>query len=71
MTGQNSEYSGVDSEAMIEQARKSGLSYNEAKERIAKTTGGRDTHIYSDTDVEAVRKQNEQSEMNKSDFTHR
>lgn len=71
MTGQNSEYSGVDSEAMIEQARKSGLSYNEAKEWIAKTTGGRDTHIYSDTDVEAVRKQNEQSEMNKSDFTHR
>lgn len=71
MTGQNSEYSGVDSESMIEQARKSGLSYNEAKEWIAKTTGGRDTHIYSDTDVEAVRKQNEQSEMNKSDFTHR
>lgn len=59
----NRKYSavGTDIEAIKEQARKSGLSYNEAKEWIAKTTGGRDTHIYSDTDVEAVKKQNDLS----------
>ncbi|MBO1001337.1 hypothetical protein ACFSKI_14865 [Pseudogracilibacillus auburnensis] len=55
----------VDLEAMKEQARRSGLSYNEAIEWIAKTTGGRDTHIYSDTDIAAVKKQNEQSEHKK------
>ena len=56
---------GTDIEAVKEQARKSGLSYNEAKEWIARTTGGRNTNIYSDTDVEAVRKKNEQSENSK------
>lgn len=58
---------GTDIEAIREQARRSGLSYNEAIEWIAKTTGGRGTHIYSDTDVEAVKKQNEQSESAKWD----
>lgn len=53
---------GTDIEAIKEQARRSGLSYNEAIEWIAKTTGGRGTHIYSDTDVEAVKKQNERAE---------
>ncbi len=53
---------GTDIEAVKEQARKSGLSYNEAKEWIAKTTGGRDTNIYSDTDPEAVKRKNMQSE---------
>src|SRR5690625_8009178 len=45
---ENKKYSvaGTDIEAMLEQARKSGLSYNEAKEWIARETGGRDTHIY-------------------------
>ena len=56
---------GTDIEAVKEQARKSGLSYNEAKEWIAKTTGGRDTGIYSDTDRESVRKKNMQSEESK------
>ena len=56
---------GTDIEAVKEQARKSGLSYNEAKEWTAKKTGGRDTHIYSDTNVEAVKKQNEESENRK------
>jgi len=51
---------GTDIEAVKEQARKSGLSYNEAKEWIAKTTGGHGTHIYSNTDVEAVKRQNTQ-----------
>lgn len=53
---------GTDIEAVKEQARKSGLSYNEAKEWIAQQTGGRGTHIYSDTNVEAVKRQNRQSE---------
>lgn len=36
----------------------SGLSYNEVKELIAKTTGGRGSAIYSDTNLEEVRKKN-------------
>lgn len=52
---------GTDIEAVKEQARRSGLSYNEAKEWIAKTTGGRNTEIYSNTDVEEVKKQNKLS----------
>lgn len=52
-------------EALKEQARKSGLSYNEAIAYIAKTTGGHGTNIYSDTDVDAVKMKNEQSENNK------
>ncbi|HLR52554.1 MAG TPA: hypothetical protein VK072_06745 [Candidatus Avamphibacillus sp.] len=55
-----------DIEALREQSRKLGLTYNEAKEFIAKTTGGRDTHIYSDTDSKMVKEKNLQSEMNKS-----
>lgn len=36
----------------------SGLSYNEVKEILAKT-GGHGTKIYSDTDVEQVKKENQ------------
>ncbi|HLR70127.1 MAG TPA: hypothetical protein VK085_01700 [Pseudogracilibacillus sp.] len=53
---------GTDIEAIQEQARRSGLSYNEAIEFIARTTGGRGTHVYSDTDIEAVKRKNEQSQ---------
>ncbi|HAM80630.1 gamma-type small acid-soluble spore protein [Ornithinibacillus bavariensis] len=35
----------------------SGLSYNEVKELLARTTGGHGTSIYSDTDPEKIRKQ--------------
>lgn len=56
---------GTDSEVVKEQARKSGLSYNEAKKWIAQQTGGRDTHIYSDTDTDTVRGKNIQSETKK------
>ena len=56
---------GTDIEAVKEQARRSGLSYNEAKEWIAKTTGGCDTDIFSDTDPEAVREKIKQSEKSK------
>lgn len=52
----------VDLEAMRLQAAKSGLSYNQAKLYIAMTTGGKNTHVYSDTDVAEVRKQNQQAE---------
>lgn len=64
MESKNEKYTvaGTDIEAVKEQARRSGLSYNEAKEWIAKKTGGRNTYIYSDTDVETVKKQIEQSE---------
>ncbi|WP_217585883.1 hypothetical protein [Lentibacillus saliphilus] len=58
--------SDVDQEAMINQSRKSGLTYNEAKAYIAQTTGGRGTHIYSDTDVEAVKQKNAESMANKN-----
>ena len=56
----------ADQEAIREQSRRSGLSYNEAKEFIARTTGGHGTNIYSDTDVEAVKRKNQQSGENKS-----
>jgi len=39
----------------------SGMSYNEVKELLAKTTGGHGTQIYSNTDVEEVRKKNQSS----------
>lgn len=38
----------------------SGLSYNEVKELLAKTTGGHGTRIYSDTNIEVVRRNNQQ-----------
>ncbi|MFD1362476.1 hypothetical protein [Lentibacillus salinarum] len=56
---------GTDIESVKEQSRRSGLTYNEAKEFIARTTGGHGTNIYSDTDVEAVKRKNRQSEENK------
>ncbi len=39
----------------------SGLSYNEVKELLARTTGGRGTRIYSNTKIEEVRSMNQQS----------
>ncbi len=38
------------------QNEKSGMSYNEVKEWLAKTSGGLGTAIYSDTDVKNVKK---------------
>lgn len=67
MTENNeSQYSAERMRALKEQARKSGLTYNEAIEWIARKTGGHGTHIYSDTDVEAVKEQITQSELNKN-----
>ncbi|MFB4168454.1 hypothetical protein [Virgibacillus sp. JSM 102003] len=55
---------GTDIDAVKEQSRRSGLSYNEAKEWIAKTSGGRGTNIYSDTNAEEVKRKNQQSNGN-------
>ncbi|GIN87985.1 hypothetical protein J6TS2_43710 [Heyndrickxia sporothermodurans] len=38
----------------------SGMSYNEVKEWMAKTNGGHGTAIYSDTDVEEIKRKNQQ-----------
>ncbi|WP_010651406.1 hypothetical protein [Oceanobacillus massiliensis] len=47
----------------IDQVKKlnenSGMSYNEAKEYLAKTTGGHGTSIFSDTDSQEVRAKNQ------------
>ncbi|SFE43654.1 hypothetical protein SAMN05216238_11614 [Lentibacillus persicus] len=56
----------INAESIKEQSRRSGLSYNEAKEYIARTTGGHGTNIYSNTDLEAVKRKNQKSEDNKS-----
>ncbi|MFC7391764.1 gamma-type small acid-soluble spore protein [Scopulibacillus cellulosilyticus] len=37
----------------------SGMTYNEAKAYIAKTTGGHHTEIFSDTNVEEVKRKNQ------------
>ncbi len=39
----------------------SGLSYNEAKELLVKISEGRGTAIYSDTEMDEVRRKNQQS----------
>ncbi|MDY0407484.1 hypothetical protein ACFFIS_10460 [Virgibacillus soli] len=49
----------VDIAALQKKARESGLTYNEAIAYIAQTTGGRGTNIYSDTDIDAVKRKNE------------
>ncbi|ARI78532.1 hypothetical protein [Halobacillus mangrovi] len=54
--------SGTNIDAVKCQNERSGLSYNEVKELLAKTTGGRGTSIYSDTNVEEVRKGNQHSQ---------
>ncbi|ALX50211.1 hypothetical protein [Lentibacillus amyloliquefaciens] len=56
----------TDAESIKEQSRQSGMSYNEAKEYIARTTGGHGTNVYSNTNTEAVKRKNQESEDNKS-----
>ncbi|WP_174614411.1 hypothetical protein [Virgibacillus ihumii] len=51
---------------ILDQSRRSGMSYNEAKEFIARTTGGHGTEIYSDTDVEQVKRKNRESMNNRN-----
>ncbi len=47
---------GTNIDAVKRQNERSGMSYNEVKELLAKTTGGHGTSIYSDTNIEEVRK---------------
>lgn len=53
---------GTDVEAVKKANEHSGMSYNEAKEFIARTTGGHGTKIYSDTDPAQIREKNQQGE---------
>lgn len=46
-------------EAVKQSNEQSGMSYNEAKEYIAETTGGQGTAIYSDTNGDQIRKRNQ------------
>ena len=50
---------GTDIAAVKKANAQSGMSYNEAKEYIARTTGGHGTEIYSNTDPEQIRKKNQ------------
>ena len=52
---------GTNIDAVKRQNERSGMSYNEVKELLAKTTGGHGTGIYSDTNVEEVKRKNQQS----------
>ncbi|MBW8348792.1 gamma-type small acid-soluble spore protein [Bacillus sp. IITD106] len=52
---------GTNIDAVKRANERSGMSYNEVKELLAKTTGGRGTWIYSDTNVEEVKRKNQQS----------
>lgn len=52
---------GTNIDAVKRQNERSGMSYNEVKEFLAKTTGGHGTGIYSDTNVEEVKRKNQQS----------
>ncbi|MDN4495069.1 gamma-type small acid-soluble spore protein [Ureibacillus aquaedulcis] len=55
---QNQKYtvSGTDIEEVKRKNAESGLSYKEVMEQLAKT-GGRNTEVYSDTDVAEVKRQ--------------
>lgn len=55
---------GTNIEAVKKANQNSGMSYNEVKEFLAKTTEGHGTEIYSDTDLEDVSAQNQQSQKN-------
>ena len=52
---------GTNIDAVKRANERSGMSYNEVKELLAKTSGGRGTWIYSDTNVEEVKMKNQQS----------
>jgi len=55
---------GTNIDAVKRQNERSGMSYNEVKELLARTTGGHGTSIYSDTNVEEVKRKNQQSQDN-------
>ena len=51
--------SGTSIDAVKRQNELSGLSYNEVKELLAKSTGGYGTGIYSDTTTRSVKRENQ------------
>ncbi len=55
---------GTNIDAVKRENERSGMSYNEVKELLARTTGGHGTEIYSDTNVEEVKRQNQESMEN-------
>lgn len=56
---------GTNIDAVKRKNERSGLTYNEVKEQLAQTTRGHGTDIYSDTNIEEVKKEIQQSMMNK------
>jgi hypothetical protein len=54
---------GTNIDAVKKKNEQSGMSYNEVKEWIAKTTGGHGTGIYSDTNIEEVKRDIQQSRL--------
>ncbi|MBA9028704.1 gamma-type small acid-soluble spore protein [Peribacillus huizhouensis] len=48
---------GTNIDAVKRKNERSGMSYNEVKELLAKTTGGHGTGIYSDTNIEEVKRE--------------
>lgn len=55
---------GTNIDDVKEKNSQAGMSYNEAKSYIARTTGGYHTDFLSDTNKEAVREQNKKSQAN-------
>ncbi|MFS0638186.1 gamma-type small acid-soluble spore protein [Mesobacillus foraminis] len=49
---------GTDIESVKQQNANSGMSYNEVKALLARTTGGHGTARFSNTDVEQVKRNN-------------
>lgn len=47
---------GTNIEEVKRKNAESGMSYNEVKDWLARTTGGRGTAIYSNTDVEEIKR---------------
>ena len=51
--------SGTNIDEVKKNNAQSGLTYNEVKELLAKTTGNQDEGSYSQTDIAAVKKKNQ------------
>lgn len=56
MNHENFTFTGTDIDGVKRKIDESGMSYNEAKAYIARTTGGHNTNVFSDTDIEKVKR---------------
>ncbi len=52
---------GTNIDEVKRQNERSGMSYNEVKQWLSQTTGGHGTRIYTDTDMEEVKRKNQDS----------